>query len=740
MPSRQKHLGTAVFLSLLMLAGTSSSLAQADSLRNDSSLRWIPETASFYVSGQRGKEQWNRIAQSRAYQRVMQMPLVQMGIAQLNAKWNEDTDDEFGKIKSFLKAPENKPLMDLVCDAVSHEIFLYGDQGFEQVMKMLVRLSEESNRIQFESLAKGGEIDGDELGQRMFELILQDLGKLDVPPMMIGFRLSDTAIAKSQLARLAALIEKAAADIPELAKAYEEQTFSGSDFITLTGDSAMIPWDKIAADADADDREKMEEVAKALEGKQVTAALGMFGDFLILRIGATFEGLETLGTQPLLWDKEELSLVREADDKPVTSVSYVSGEFLRAISRPKEQIDSYVDLAKAALPRAELDKELQDALLADVEELASDVKRWIPDQGTAVGVQYMTDDGFEGYTQNWTENLLLDGSKPLDILSHTGGSPLIMIAARSRLKNGEGYNSLSKWLQRLGKYGQAIAEKNLEGEQREIFESVHNEIVPLMKRVDEITKAELIPALQDGQGAWVVDAKMESRQWHFMMPPASEPLPMFEVAEIYGVSDAAKLKNALANYGAVADELLKFAQKMVEEHQGELNDMLDGPAQALPGLVMAMEVPVPKTRETDDGQLYEFSNFSRIGLDTRLAPTVGISADTWVMSFSPQTVERLLATTPLEAAGPLADYADHNLAFAAHIDTAGLIGVIRAWTNYGLATAAELQDDEQIAAVIPMVDTVMEIMQCFRTYESATNVQDDSMVTHSRSRFQDLAE
>ncbi len=110
------------------------------------------------------------------------------------------------------------------------------------------------------------------------------------------------------------------------------------------------------------------------------------------------------------------------------------------------------------------------------------------------------------------------------------------------------------------------------------------------------------------------------------------------------------------------------------------------------------------------------------------------------MSLSPQTTERLLAKTPLNAAGPLADYAERNLAVAVHVDMAGLIGVIRAWTDYGLTTAAELQDNEQIVALAPTVDTVMEILQCFRTYESASYIQDDSMVTHARSRFQDLAE
>ena len=738
MQSGPGYLGRIVCISLLIFASTATSFSRADSLRADSSLRWIPDTASFYVSAQRLVAQWNRIAASRAYQRILEMPLVQMGIGQLRAQWNAESDDEFGQFKSFLKAPENKPLIDLACDAVSHEVFLYADEGFEQVMGMLVRFSEESNRIQFEVIAAGGEIDEEELGQRMFDVMLKDLGELQVPPLIIGFRVSDTENAKIQLARVGECIEKAATEIPELAKAYKKQTISGSDFITLTGDSSMIPWDKI--DAGADEPERIEQVAQALEGKQAIAALGLHEEFLILHVGATLDALKTLGKGPLLLNKKELSLVREVDDKPVTSVSYVSGEFLQAISRPKQQIDTYAELAKAVLPKAELDKELETAALSDLQDLAEDIKRWIPEQGTAVGVQFMTDDGYEGYTQSWAENLLLDGSQPLDVISHAGGSPLVMIAARSRLKGGEGYAFLTKWLRRLDHYGQTVAEKNLAGEQKENFESVRAEIVPLMERFDKITNEDLIPAMQDGQAAWVLDAKMESRQWHVMMPPASEPLPMFELAEVYGISDADRLKSAFKKYGEVADDLLKYLKTMAEEHQDELNELLDGPAQMLPALLMSMEIPRPKTRETADGELYEFNNLSRFGLDERLAPCVGISADTLVMSLSPQTTERLLANTPLNAIGPLADYADRNLAVAVHVDMAGLIGVIRAWTNYGLATAAELQDNEQIAAVAPMVDTVMEILQCFRTYESATHVQDDSLVTHARSRFQDLAE
>jgi len=51
-----------------------------------------------------------------------------------------------------------------------------------------------------------------------------------------------------------------------------------------------------------------------------------------------------------------------------------------------------------------------------------------------------------------------------------------------------------------------------------------------------------------------------------------------------------------------------------------------------------------------------------------------------------------------------------------------------------------LQDDDQIAEFIPTVDGIMEILQCYRSIESVTYIDGDSMVTHAQARFQDLPE
>ena len=704
-----------------------------ESLRSDTSLNWIPDTASFYSSMLRTREQLDRFLNSRAYQRLMSMPVVQMGMSQLKSQ----IADEGGQFQEFMKDPDNQALVEFVKDAVSHEVFLYGGNGFEQLFGGLIAMSEISNRLQIESIANQGDINEEEFARRMIDRIASDLKELDMPRFVVGFRLSDPAQATAQLNRLEGLIQQGLQEQPELASAYKKQAIDGSQCLTITLDSSMIPWDEV----DIEDEQTLEKLKSALDGKQAVVALGLRDNYLMLQMGKSIQALQGFGESgKKLIDNEKLAIVRKHDDKPVTGVAYVNGEFMRAIYQPKRQLDGFLELAKTGLDKAPFDEELKKSLAKDADELAADIKQYYPEMGAVAVVHYMTDDGYVSFTQNWSENLMIDGSKPLDILANVGGTPLAMFAYRGQRTDGRGYKMLSKWMGRLTSYGQKLAEEELEGEAKDNYEEAVDRVMPLMQKFDQVTRDDFIPAFEDGQSAFVLDGKIESRQWHLMMPPAAEPLPMFEVAQVCGVTDARKLKSAFTKYGEVADELLKYTQEITAENQEALMDNLDGPAQMLPALIESAKIPRPTSRESDHGTIYEFGGMAQVGLDARIAPTAGISADRFVFSLSPKTTERLLKKSELNATGPLTDSATKNLGTAVRVDMAGLIGVIRAWTNYGMATAAELQDDDQIAEFIPTVDGIIEILQCYRSIESVTYIDDDSMVTHAQARFQDLPE
>src|SRR5690606_3063341 len=117
-------------------------------------------------------------------------------------------------------------------------------------------------------------------------------------------------------------------------------------------------------------------------------------------------------------------------EKPLTSLAYVSEDLLVRSNRVEAQIDSYLTMAEAMLPLSELDPELQKELIADAKTLASDLKKSLPKPGAYTSFAFRSPRGLEGSSYNWTEDLAYDGSQPLSILDHVGGSPIGFAAAR----------------------------------------------------------------------------------------------------------------------------------------------------------------------------------------------------------------------------------------------------------------------------------------------------------------------
>ena len=115
---------------------------------------------------------------------------------------------------------------------------------------------------------------------------------------------------------------------------------------------------------------------------------------------------------------------------------------------------------------------------------------------------------------------------------------------------------LVKWLKVGNGYLEEFVVPNLKGEEKEKFEKFSKAMQPLLKRLDEATGKMLLPALADGQVAFVLDAKLTSKQWIQQMPKSDKPLPMLEPAVVAGVSDAALLEKAIGEYRAIVNEFI----------------------------------------------------------------------------------------------------------------------------------------------------------------------------------------
>jgi hypothetical protein len=253
-------------------------------------------------------------------------------------------------------------------------------------------------------------------------------------------------------------------------------------------------------------------------------------------------------------------------------------------------------------------------------------------------------------------------------------------------------------------------------------------VLPLVKRLDEVTGTMLLPALADGQSGFVLDAKWTSKQWHTDMPATPKALPMPELAVVLGVSDAALLQKAMGEYRQIFNELIVKLQDLPP-----------------PVEVPTFQIPEPKTKKVTGATLFFYPIPARAGLDEQVVPTAGLSKTVAVLTLSHGHAERLLASKPLKVdGGPLAD-SKRRLVSASYLNWPGLIDALTPWVEYGarpvLSQITGLpadEDNKAMTELVQQVRTVLEVLKCFRGRTSVSYFEEGVLVTHAEAVFQDL--
>src|SRR5262249_40064101 len=142
--------------------------------------------------------------------------------------------------------------------------------------------------------------------------------------LVIGFRLKDTKAADRQLQRLDQVLERVAVH-PLLVGRLKRVKVKGRNFLSLTLDGKMVPWDQIPIQ-DLEQKEgEYDALIKKVKDFKLTISLGVRDDSLLLALGESFGSLDRLGGRgPKLVDRTEMQALARFQDKPLTSVSYVS--------------------------------------------------------------------------------------------------------------------------------------------------------------------------------------------------------------------------------------------------------------------------------------------------------------------------------------------------------------------------------------------------------------------------------
>ncbi len=692
----------------------------------ETSLPLIPADAAFYSTGLRYKEQLDLFLKSKAFASLRDMPTVRLGMGLLQQQWS-DPDGKLKPVRDFVEQPENQELLALLGDAFSNEIFLYGGHTWGDFTELMLQIQGgmRYGPAMMQATGKAKNLDpGKVQGMVVLNVLNQNQDLIKVPDLIIGFRLSDTKKAENQLKRLEMLLGQLQDQAPPLKGRVKRTKVGDGNFLTLNLDAEMIPWDQVNLKELEQKPGEYDKLIKKLRGLKLTISLGVQGKYLLLGVGPSAEHLAALGGPgKKLIDRPELKPLEKAAGKKLTSIGYASKAFRAKANTNKKDFDGLADMAKGLLPEAGLPEAKQKQIAKDIDGLVADLKKFIPDQGAELSFAFMTDGGYESYTYDHGTFNQLDSSKPLTLLDHVGGNPILAFAGRSK-NSGQAYAFLTKWVKVAFAHGEDIFVEKLDKEEKEKYQEARKALLPLVSRLDEITGQLLLPALADEQTAFVIDAKWSSKQWHQAMPAADKPLPMLELGLVVGVSDADKLRKAMSDYRTTANEMIAAVRRLVPEKEK----------------FPEFAIPEPQTQKTQAGELYYWPLPAEWGLDKRVAPTLGVSKTVGVVTPSQEMAERLLTRKKLVLPpnSPLAD-ARRPLAGAFYCNFPGFVEALTPWVDFALEKA-ELPPGAPIdkESLGKQVHTLLDVLKCYRGTTSATYLEGGVLVTHSQSVFQDL--
>jgi hypothetical protein len=727
-----RHVVVPAVFALSVIACGTPTVSAADSLKESTSLGFVPADAAYYSSSQRTQEQYEAFINSNAFARLKSLPSVQQLTAMIDQQWNNPFSP-VAQAKLILSQPENQQLLELLGDIFSHETFVYGDDRTADLARLFVELNTANRIATLEGRLQGGNADPTASIRNVLKTLEARRATLVTPNIVYGFKITNVRTARTQLRRLETLLKFLDTD-PQGNKHLKREKIGETVYFTVNLDGSMLPWDDILPliqgfEEEQGDYDKLIDHVKKMK---LAFAFGVRNEYLILGIGESADHLVSLESKKLLIDRPEFAKLNKFADKPLTGISYVSKAFAEKSNQQQQQLESLLGMANSLVPQLPIEDDLKKEILKDVQGLDKKLYESDATIGAKLSLAFRSERGFESYSYNWSSQEILDGSKKLTLFEHLGSTPLAFGIGRTQY-NPESYGTAVEFVKKLFHYGETAALVKATDEERTRYAKLRKDLLPLFARLDKATSEAMIPAFKDGQVGIVLDADIVSKQWHRDMPESSKPLPMFELGIIYGVSDAKLVRRGFSEYFDVTQA---FLEKLHTNFPDDIPEIT---------------LPKPETASDNGVSLFKYPVPADLGLDKQIVPTAGLSDQVAVFSTSASQARRLLGRSKFTpSAGPLSAL-DRPLAGAGYFNFAGFIDKLGPWVEYiaiGVASSQAIsteetvvQDAEQapeLKAILDQVHTGLEILKCFRGASSVTYLEKGITVTHSETVVKDL--
>jgi hypothetical protein len=707
------RVGVSVLAAVLVL---SAGPVRADKSTPDFSLKWVPADACSYGAVLRNKEIREGILHSKAWSLLKAaLPFAKDVLENSEKNLGNAWPDDLWWLGD-LNWTGDKELQSFLQDLLADEVFYFGVGSWHRWLMALDELDpHELLPLHTKVLEKPGSepsllfsYGGSSPPQ--VEALVSFLAKtkdLKTPELLVGFKLRDPAAARKRLDRLLGRWKELARELPYLKGLPQKTRIAGHDFTTVSLQGGMLSWDNLPVPDKIRDSKDWKKLTAKLNKLKINVSAGIRDGYLLVGVGEDAAILENLGKKPLLMERPELKPLVQHSDRRFTSIFYASKETQLALDPGKKAIDKTFRWLPKLLKEAQLPADLTAKLNKDLKAAAKDLMEFVIEPGALLTYSFLTDRGLETVTHDWSKDPLAKETRPLTLMDHAGGTPLLFCAGRST-KSADKYRTAAKWLKSANKYLDELVVPNLDDKQKRTYRKAMSKARPLLARLDEVTTRMLLPALADEQTGFVIDGWLKSIRWHESLPPSAQPLPLLEPAILTGVSNASLLCDAFHEFRTVANKLLALQEES------------------------EFQIPSPATKKIKTGQLFHYPLPNALAWDRQLLPTAAVGKDLGVLAISKSHAERLLTQSPLKVKdGPLSGVRQPAIGVV-YVNAAGLLSTIRPWVTWAL------QNSDLDKESVQQVEQVLKILGVFRSYSSVTYPENGALITHTEFAFRDV--
>jgi hypothetical protein len=680
-PVMMKWVGIGLFL----LVASSTNLRAID-LAKDTAIRLAPEDCDVYVGAMQIQEQWNRFVSSKLYQEMAKVPCVEKFVAAVRSQW-DGREGQVGQARQMIDNPNVESLLKLALDMVSDETFLFADGKASQAIIGINSLSEDISEI-----AASG--DQQAILEYFLDLQKSDWDDLEIPTVVFGFKVKDQERVLGKLDELEGIIRFGLGSIPmtqSFVEGLERIDDARGVRISWTVIPEMIPWAQLRRSIPTNEGGQItEKLQELLADRQLCITIGQLDGYLIFALSEDPETISELGKAKSLLTNPDLKTVIQNANKEITSVSYVSDAYSDAYYQTqfKDFFSRHVGAQFRMLQS--LGQELPkgfESLAEDLEWIDEQIAELVPSFQGQTAFSFLTKTGSEFWSHSRTENVLFDASKPLDVLEHVGGDPMMLIAFR--LQNRPEYFATARRIVRKVKnYLDLIPEMEeltMSDSQREAWEVGLDRGWPLVVELADIWEKQFLPAMKDGQHAWVLHGgDLSSKQWYKDMPESSTPLTIPEIATITGLSNRQGMIDAWKSLYELFDKSLALVREL------EPNSVRPDYA-----------IPRPVPAESQVGNKYTLPIPEDCPVPKNLAPQMVLTDRYMISTYSEPQSQSLAASKDFSVAKNLVS-SKQACASVSYVDVGRLINFAKPWIAYAIETSQGSLDGELIESQADM--------------------------------------